>query len=58
VQGVLDDADHEGITVASRRLAYSDIERATTVFEWGPSPKPGAAQTKNKKKKKKEAATS
>jgi ribosome maturation factor RimP len=58
VQGVLDDADHEGITVASRRLAYSDIERATTVFEWGPTPKPGAPQKTKNKKKKKEAATS
>ncbi len=24
------------------RLAYTDIEKARTVFEWGPAPKPGS----------------
>lgn len=24
-----------------RRVAYDDIERARTIFEWGPAPKPG-----------------
>jgi ribosome maturation factor RimP len=23
------------------RIAYADVERARTVFEWGPSPRPG-----------------
>jgi ribosome maturation factor RimP len=55
VQGNLDAADDDGITVAGRRLAYTQIERATTVFEWGPTPKPGSAK---KKTKKKEVATS
>lgn len=51
VDGTLRDADGDGITVDTdagpRRLAYDDIERARTVFEWGGAPKPG---TKNKKK--------
>jgi ribosome maturation factor RimP len=48
VHGVLVAADAEGITVQLEdaaltecRLAYGDIERAKTVFEWGPAPKPG-----------------
>lgn len=43
VRGTLTDADRTGITVDGRRLAYTDIERAQTVFEWGPAPKPGKA---------------
>jgi ribosome maturation factor RimP len=70
VQGSLDEADEAddgGITVAGRRLAYAEIDKATTVFEWGPTPKPGSAKTtkttKTKTKSKttttkKEAATS
>lgn len=41
VQGVLEAADDEGIVVAGRRLAHDEVERARTVFTWGPSPKPG-----------------
>lgn len=40
-QGRLEAADDEGIVVAGRRIAYGEIERARTVFEWGPAPKPG-----------------
>ncbi|HET7489011.1 MAG TPA: ribosome maturation factor RimP [Acidimicrobiales bacterium] len=40
-KGVLEAADDEGVVVAGRRLLYADIERAHTVFEWGPAPKPG-----------------
>lgn len=29
---------------AARRVRYADIERARTVFEWGPPPKPGASR--------------
>ncbi len=43
-EGVLREADDAGIVVdvhgEDRRLAYSEIERARTVFEWGPAPKP------------------
>jgi ribosome maturation factor RimP len=41
VAGTLEAADEEGITVAGRRIPYPAIERARTVFEWGPAPKPG-----------------
>ena len=44
VEGRLDaaDADVDGVvTVAGRAIAYADIERARTVFVWGPQPKPG-----------------
>jgi len=48
VDGVLVVSDDEGIEVAEgdaagprRRVRYDDIERARTVFEWGPAPKPG-----------------
>ena len=49
VRGVLRSADGEGITVrapdgAERRVAYHDIERARTVFEWVANPKPGAGR--------------
>ncbi len=40
IQGVLDAADDDGIVVAGRPLRYDDIERARTVFEWGPAPTP------------------
>lgn len=44
VEGVLADADADSegaITVDGRRIPYADIERARTVFVWGPQPKPG-----------------
>jgi ribosome maturation factor RimP len=40
LQGTLEAADETGCTVDGNRVAYQDIERARTVFEWGPSPKP------------------
>lgn len=49
-RGVLTEADDAGITVRDedhlmdRRLRYDEIERAKTVFEWGPAPKPGQAK--------------
>ena len=45
-QGELSAADEETATVAGRTLAYGDIEKAKTVFEWGPTPKKTAAKTK------------
>lgn len=41
IEAVLDHADDAGITLAGRHLTYADIERARTVFEWGPTEKPG-----------------
>jgi ribosome maturation factor RimP len=45
--GELTGADEAGIVVSvgtgePRRLAYADIERARTIFEWGPTPKSGS----------------
>ena len=41
-RGLLEAADGEAIVIAGRRLAYGEIERAHTVFEWGAAPKPGS----------------
>jgi ribosome maturation factor RimP len=45
VQGVIAGADDEGVTIRAddvdRRIPYTDIDRARTVFEWGGQPKPG-----------------
>jgi ribosome maturation factor RimP len=46
VEDVLTAADDEGIVVGGRALAYGDIERARTVFTWGPAPKPGGPKKK------------
>lgn len=52
--GLLVAADDDGITVRTsiddeggpveRRVAYTDIDRARTVFEWGPGDKPGRSR--------------
>jgi ribosome maturation factor RimP len=41
IQGPLTQVDDDGIVVADRRLAYNDIDKARTVFEWGGEPKGG-----------------
>lgn len=46
LEGRLDAADDDGVTVAGRTLAYGDIERARTVFEWGPKPRPPSPKKK------------
>jgi ribosome maturation factor RimP len=56
VAGVLAGADDAGITVRTgvgddgvpvdRRVGYGEIERARTVFEWGPGGKPGGARAR------------
>ncbi|HEX2040602.1 MAG TPA: ribosome maturation factor RimP [Acidimicrobiales bacterium] len=45
VEGVLEDVDDHGITVAGRSLTYEQIERARTVFTWGPTPRKKATRT-------------
>jgi ribosome maturation factor RimP len=40
VRGVLERADDQGVTVDSRHVRYDEIEKARTVFEWGPAAKP------------------
>ncbi|HVF14255.1 MAG TPA: ribosome maturation factor RimP [Acidimicrobiales bacterium] len=44
-EGPLESADDEGVVVAGRRLAYSDIERARTRFVWPAQPKSGPAKS-------------
>ena len=43
IQGVLTGCDDNGITIEANgvpyRMAFSDITKARTVFEWGPKPK-------------------
>lgn len=46
VEGVLESADDRGIVVAGRHLSYDDVERARTVFVWGPAPKRPASTTR------------
>ena len=52
VEGELTAADADGVVLATedgeRRVAYSDVERAKTVFEWGPTPPPGAGKRSRK----------
>jgi hypothetical protein len=39
-------------TAADRRLAYDDIERARTVFEWGPAtPRSGKRKSDEKRER-------
>ncbi|MEY2477133.1 MAG: ribosome maturation factor RimP [Actinomycetota bacterium] len=60
VEGVLADVDDSGFTVrvgdakgeaVSRRLSFADVEKARTVFEWGPPTKPGKVGSRPAKKK-------
>jgi ribosome maturation factor RimP len=51
IDGVLAAADDHGVLVrlgapggGERHVRYDDIERARTVFEWGPAPKPGSSR--------------
>jgi len=55
--GTLASADASGVVVAldepvgeQVRLDYPDIEKARTVFEWGPAPKPGGPKGSKKAK--------
>jgi ribosome maturation factor RimP len=65
--GTLVSADDTGFELAPTgapdgpiRLAYSDIDRARTVFAWGPAPRPGGAGSgtpKTTKTKRKQVTT-
>jgi ribosome maturation factor RimP len=54
VRGKLTAADDEAIDLdidgEGRRVALTDITDARTVFEWGPSPRPGKKRTQPKEK--------
>jgi ribosome maturation factor RimP len=52
VKGTLEAADDTGAVIAGRRIEYPEIERAQTVFEWGPGPKPGKVGGHSPKKTK------
>lgn len=60
--GLLRAADDDAIQIVAeadtvRTIRYEDIERARTVFEWGPAPKPGSPRAlKPTTKKTKKAA--
>jgi ribosome maturation factor RimP len=53
VHGVLEASDDATITVrtedgSTRTIPYTHIDRAKTVFVWGPTPKPGATKKKER----------
>jgi len=53
VEGTLTAADDDGVTVdtggGERRIAFDEVERAKTVFEWGPTPPPGGGRQRRQK---------
>lgn len=54
LDGELAGADDAGFELrlddgTTRRLAYAEVDRTRTVFEWGPAPKPGSPQTRKKR---------
>jgi ribosome maturation factor RimP len=55
IDGVVTAADAAGVALDTPAgpltLAYDDIERARTVFEWGGQPKPGTKRTTSTRKK-------
>ena len=64
-RGRLEAADEDGIVLVPaegpgegvpRSLAYEDIDKARTVFEWGPAPKPGKAPAGKARKPEKDRA--
>lgn len=60
LKGTLVSSDDDGIELAvegaeagqTQRLTFDEIERARTVFEWGPGPKPGGPKSSPSAKKK------
>lgn len=51
MKGVLSAADDSGVTIDGVQLSYADIDKARTLFEWGPAPKPGKKPVADSKKK-------
>jgi ribosome maturation factor RimP len=53
IEGTLtevDDGDEAAVVVDEHRIPLTQIDKATTVFTWGPAPKPGGPKTKKKAK--------
>jgi ribosome maturation factor RimP len=54
-QGEVVAADDDAVTIRDpatgeeRRIVYADIERARTVFVWGPSPRPGKGSPRQRR---------
>jgi ribosome maturation factor RimP len=62
IQGELAAVHEDGVDVVTadgetRRVAFDDVSKARTVFEWGPTPKPGGPKN-SQKIPEKEAPTS
>lgn len=54
LEGELAAADDDGFDLrlgdgTRRHLGYGEVDRARTVFAWGPAPKPGSPQTRKKR---------
>jgi ribosome maturation factor RimP len=49
LKGQLDAVTDEGISVDGRHIPFADIDRAHTVVEWGPAPKPGKTPSRHHK---------
>ena len=51
IKGVLIASDDDGITITNddgeHTLSFDQIAKTTTVFDWGPGPKPGSAKKAN-----------
>ena len=51
VEGLLSSCDGQSIVLetdsGAMTIAISSIDKAKTIFEWGPAPKPGGPRTKN-----------
>jgi ribosome maturation factor RimP len=63
IQGVLTTADDRSATLllddgTERIVPIADIDKARTVFEWGPKPKPGKQPSGKSKSAKKQSVTS
>ncbi|HVM68176.1 MAG TPA: ribosome maturation factor RimP, partial [Acidimicrobiales bacterium] len=63
VQGTLDSVDDEGIVLTGadlpeggRRLAFDEIERARTVFEWGAPARPAPTRRKGTARRRADAS--
>lgn len=61
LRGTLAAADDDGIVVVvddvEHRVRYVDVDKARTVFTWGPAPKPGTGAKNAKQKKQKKTTT-